>query len=369
MNSVYQILTGLALFQLLFISAFLFTSRKGRRLSNNLLAFFFLSLASGLLDYFLLISGFFDQRTQYAFIFNSLVIFHAPLLLLYTQSLTIAHFRLRPIHLLHALPFVIIIFLLIIFYYGQSPERQAYTIESVREGKDIVNIMISVIGLIYILGYLLAVKNRIGKYRKFIKEQFSNIDKINLNWLNFLVNVFLISIVASGIANILRHSQSGLLNEAAIIVSVIGLLVFISMVLFKGLHQNEVFLGAVPKTAADSMENGDNESLRKQLNTYLENEKPYLNSNLTLNDLAGQLKISGRQLSTIINIELGKTFFDLINAYRIEEAKKMIKESEDVKMTISEVMYQVGFNSKSSFNTAFKKYTGLTPSEYKSQKP
>ena len=47
----------------------------------------------------------------------------------------------------------------------------------------------------------------------------------------------------------------------------------------------------------------------------------------------------------------------------------MINESEDDKMTVSEVMYQVGFNSKSSFNTAFKKYTGLTPSEYKSQKP
>ena len=66
-------------------------------------------------------------------------------------------------------------------------------------------------------------------------------------------------------------------------------------------------------------------------------------------------------------MELGKSFFDLINSYRIEEAKKMIKEPEDEKMTISEVMYKVGFNSKSSFNTAFKKYTGLTPSEYKSQ--
>lgn len=101
--------------------------------------------------------------------------------------------------------------------------------------------------------------------------------------------------------------------------------------------------------------------------TYLEAEKPYVNPNLTLNELALQLKVSNRQLSTLVNAELGKTFFDLVNSHRIEEAKRIITVSEDAKMTISEVMYQVGFNSKSSFNTAFKKYTGLTPTEFKSQ--
>ncbi|NNF20882.1 MAG: hypothetical protein HKN67_02990, partial [Saprospiraceae bacterium] len=253
MNTVFQVLTGLVIFQILFISIFLFTSKKGRRISNFLLAFFFLSLGCGMLDYFLLISGFFDENTQYAFILNSLVIFHAPLLLLYTQSLTKSYFRLKSVYLLHTLPFVVIIFLLIVFYYSQSVERQEWTIDGVREGKDVVNIMISVIGLIYELGYLLAVKIRIRKYRQLIKEQFSNIDKINLNWLNFLVNVFLISFVACVIANILRHSQEGFLNEGAIIVGLIGLLVFINMVLFKGLHQNDVFLGAARKASYETI--------------------------------------------------------------------------------------------------------------------
>ena len=64
-------------------------------------------------------------------------------------------------------------------------------------------------------------------------------------------------------------------------------------------------------------------------------------------------------------LEFGKSFFDFINAFRIREAQQVFRESGDDKLTILEVMYQVGFNSKSSFNTAFKKETGQTPSEFR----
>ncbi len=124
MPDLFQILTLLVLFQLSFISFFLFFSKKGRRLSNFLLAFFFLSLGSGLLDYYLLMSGYFEINTQYALFLNSLVILHVPLLLLYTQSLTTEKFHLKPVHLLHAIPFLIALYLLFVFYYNQSPQMQ-----------------------------------------------------------------------------------------------------------------------------------------------------------------------------------------------------------------------------------------------------
>jgi AraC-like DNA-binding protein len=95
--------------------------------------------------------------------------------------------------------------------------------------------------------------------------------------------------------------------------------------------------------------------------------KPYLNPELTLHDLSSQLKVSDRKLSILINAELGKSFFDLINSYRIEEAKKILRTSKDPKLTVLEIMYEVGFNSKSSFNTAFKKYTGSTPTAYRAR--
>jgi AraC-like DNA-binding protein len=150
-------------------------------------------------------------------------------------------------------------------------------------------------------------------------------------------------------------------------VGLVGLLFFINSVLLKGLHQNEIFLGAQPNSANKVGSLEENKSLSEKLNSHITKNKPYLDADLTLNDLASQVQVSSRQLSTLINAELGKSFFDLINSYRIEEAKRILRESKDRKLTVLEVMYQAGFNSKSSFNTAFKKYTGSTPTAFKSQ--
>lgn len=244
---------------------------------------------------------------------------------------------------------------------------QRGVLEDVKEGKDLSTIMISALGFIYEISYLLAVRIRIRNYRVTIVQQFSNLDKINLNWLNFLVNVFIISVLASTLANILRHTQLVNLEQGAIVLGLVGLLFFISSVLLKGLHQNEIFLGAQRNSAASTTSTEEIKSLVNKLKIYIKENKPYLDPDLTLNDLSLQLQVSARQLSTVINAELGKSFFDLINSYRIEEAKRILRESADSKLTVLEVMYEVGFNSKSSFNTAFKKYTGSTPTAYKAQ--
>src|SRR6266498_1011760 len=94
-------------------------------------------------------------------------------------------------------------------------------------------------------------------------------------------------------------------------------------------------------------------------------EKSYLQSELSLNQLAAELSVKPKILSQIINEKLGQNFFDFINTYRIEEAKRLLVEHEDPKITVLEILYEVGFNSKSSFNTVFKKNTGLTPSDFK----
>jgi AraC-like DNA-binding protein len=98
---------------------------------------------------------------------------------------------------------------------------------------------------------------------------------------------------------------------------------------------------------------------------YVKNNKPYLDPELTLDQLASQLSIRPRALSQIINEDLGQNFYDFINRNRIEEASRLLTNPKDRKITILEVLYEVGFNSKSSFNTLFKKYTGLTPSDFK----
>jgi AraC-like DNA-binding protein len=103
---------------------------------------------------------------------------------------------------------------------------------------------------------------------------------------------------------------------------------------------------------------------KRLLTRFMEEQKPYLDSQLTLQKLAMLSNIPAYRISDILNKHLGINFFDFINRYRVEEWKRQIADAPTSR-TIQETAFQVGFNSKSSFNTAFKKHTGQTPSEYR----
>jgi AraC-like DNA-binding protein len=106
------------------------------------------------------------------------------------------------------------------------------------------------------------------------------------------------------------------------------------------------------------------EMVRKKLETLIQKEKPYLEPELTLPDIANKLRISTHILSKVINEMYQKNFHDFINSYRIEEFKQLVKQPKFRGYTIVSVAMEAGFNSKSSFNRAFKKLVGITPSEY-----
>ncbi|MCP4220390.1 MAG: helix-turn-helix transcriptional regulator, partial [bacterium] len=101
----------------------------------------------------------------------------------------------------------------------------------------------------------------------------------------------------------------------------------------------------------------------KKLKFLLEVKKVYKNEDISLNSLAEKLKIAPRYLSQIMNEQMDKSFWDLINNYRIREAKRMLKTGE--MDSILDIAYTVGFNSKVAFNRAFKKFTNMTPTQYR----
>ena len=104
----------------------------------------------------------------------------------------------------------------------------------------------------------------------------------------------------------------------------------------------------------------------KRLVAYVETQKPYLNPDLTLAALADQVAMTPREVSELLNQSLGMHFFDFINGYRIDQARDLLVN--DPSQSILDILLASGFNSKSSFNTAFKKRVGLTPSAYRKQK-
>ena len=97
----------------------------------------------------------------------------------------------------------------------------------------------------------------------------------------------------------------------------------------------------------------------------MDEEQPYLRGDLTLGDLSNELSISAHNLSEVINTRLGKNFYDFVNGYRVQEVQRKLTNPAHKHFTIMALAYDAGFNSKSAFNSFFKKATGMTPSEYR----
>ncbi len=119
------------------------------------------------------------------------------------------------------------------------------------------------------------------------------------------------------------------------------------------------------KYADKKIDDNKANTLLEQLYVYMRDQKPYRNPTLKSLDVAAQLNISTHQLSQVLNDNLGKSFTSFVNEYRIEEAKRIIRD--DTKYTLEAIGNESGFNSKSTFYTTFKRMVGKTPAKYKEQ--
>lgn len=211
----------------------------------------------------------------------------------------------------------------------------------------------------------------IRKHQRKIQQFSANTEEINLNWLEYIILIiFMVSIVYV-VYNLFYNSYS--LN---IFINLVFLLV-IYFVAYYSLKQKEIYpieekqreeLITINDPEAEETKRkliSDDELLRikLQLEGIMDTQKPYLDSELNLIKLSELLSISTHHLSYVINTGFEKNFFQYINEFRIDYAKKLLKSNQ--KLSILGIAYESGFNSKTSFNTTFKKFTNQTPSEFK----
>ena len=152
-----------------------------------------------------------------------------------------------------------------------------------------------------------------------------------------------------------------------------SMIFFISMLAYFGFVQPEVFDGLsmkkivpVIKYKTTGLTKDFSLELKEELQQHMKADKPYLNSEYRLDDLAEKLNISRHHCSQVINEHFDSNFFNFINQYRIEEAKEILKKENS--MHISDVMFACGFNNRVSFYNAFKKFTGTTPKSFLNSK-
>jgi AraC-like DNA-binding protein len=152
-------------------------------------------------------------------------------------------------------------------------------------------------------------------------------------------------------------SSGFILAAAAVIVIAVGS-VFTAVVIWRKRKERR-------KYSTTRIDRRRREEAMANLESLMEKEKVFLDPDLTLGKLSKRLKIHSNYLSRIVNQEFGQNFNDYINRYRIEEACRMLREAENAKKNITDIMYRAGFYSKSTFNTAFRRVTGTTPSKYR----
>ena len=364
---------GLVIFLFLFFSFFLFFYQKGNRLSKNLLGIFFLSQGLAVSDVFLMISGSYAKFPQFAFILNSLPLVYGPLLMLLTKSVMERNYQLRKKDFLHFLPYVIFFLLFIFLFHAHSLDYKKEFLRRASSDPGAISVIVSFLIFTVIGGYILWCFQRIQSYRKQIKEEVSNVDKINLGWLQMTLFGF----AAIMLLTLLIQLLITVLPEYAVLnillfILLVGMLLFIMSAIIRGLKSDVIFATSFEtynkkNPPGKVFANVDEEKLNR-LKNYMNSEKPFLDPSLSLKELANKLGLPSRELSILINQGTEQPFFDFVNSYRIKFAQNKIQNAVDAKYTILEAMFASGFNSKSSFNTAFKKQCGLTPTQWKNIK-
>jgi AraC-like DNA-binding protein len=209
----------------------------------------------------------------------------------------------------------------------------------------------------------------LSRYRRKLKDYYSSVEKLNLSWLVIVVSAFITMWMTDLVSFILWKLDTRYFNYNSYLplISLSINFIFANYIVYKGLTHPHLFVGGEEQEKyKTSVLNDDlkDEYLGKLVD-YVEAEKPYLIPGLTLSDISEKLEIHPKYLSQVINENLNKNFHDFINYYRIKEAQRQIAESLESRKTILEVLYDCGFNTKSVFNTSFKKIVGLTPTQYK----
>lgn len=363
----------------LLLALFLLTVKTNRKLSNILFACFLLIF---MLDLSGIFSGWlFRLSPASEVIREQLAFLLMPAFYLYVLSVCYANFTLKPIHLLHLLPFIAGNALLLpVFYLADNTAREQYfTHFNQIPENNWIRIGIYLQAAFYLTATFLTLK----RFKRIYQQNYTASDTAIYQWL-LQATILLSGLLALSTVRLLflfsipantwfTWLQFILIVAALLLLCWFVLKALYHPTLFRGVDStlpsvNTILQNTTPVTTPDTTTSTPAPIYQDRIDTlqhYMKDQSPYLNPDLTIQDLARQTNIPARELSVLINHHLDQHFFDFVNDYRIRHAMTLLEDATKKDRNIQEILYEVGFNSKSSFNTAFKKRTGLTPSQYR----
>lgn len=352
------------------LSIFLFSIRANR-ISNRILGLLTFFWALLLLQFPLQAHGLYIDHPHLLKTISSLLFTLFPLLYLHVKYLLADYKKFNRKDLWHFLPFLINVLLFTDFYMMSGPEK----LDLLRNRTPYYT-AIQIIGdegvAIQGITYSILILKILSKYRHELRNFQSNIDKDVLRSLTVgTIMIFFSWIIGSIAVNLelfnLLENIDFFIYVYLILVLVIYFISYVAITrpeVFKLEHRTlsiEFFTKEKSVEIIDKLEEDDS-----KLVLFMKEEKPFLNSDLSLQELADNSGLSRYRLSTIIKQEHKMNFYEFINSYRVEEVKALMIDPSNKQMKIISLAYDAGFNSKASFNRIFKQMTTVTPSEYNS---
>jgi AraC-like DNA-binding protein len=333
--------------------------KKNARLPDRILAVWLFTISLQMI-----ISLFNTRYSITAFPISPFI--HGPLMYIYVRTLIDEKPRLRSYYLSYTLP-VIAFFVLAIVYrnkpiliFDQYLDNDPY------RG---IRFAYAILLMVSIFAYSIMTFVKIGAHRKKIKDMFSyTSQKITLGWAMFVSISFFVlyfGLFALGFTRVFANNFN---FDPQLVGNIILVFYSFAFSIF-GYQQDLIYpeepVLEKPKYERSGLKSGARKTLKENLLKLMTDEHVYQNPELSILDVSERLKAPRHHVTQVLTEEFNKNFYSFINSYRIEDAMKRLKDPKNDHLTVLAIGFDSGFNSKSSFNTLFKKAVGMTPSEYR----
>ena len=363
-------------------------SLRHNRLSDRLLGFLLFGSTLFITNWMLGFAGWYDARDFHStFMFympwNHLLVL-GPLIYFYFRSKTNYQFHFQKIDLLHFMPWFLVVLTHFFVFFKEvlidhwatghpfpefsgtkGPWAQWYTLDVFR-----------VLELVSIFTYIILTLITYRQYRKYVYNHFSNAQSLELRWLRIILILFIIGMAGNFLIQLIDVASGNLINyrQAWISHLIIGIMIYFTAIY--GYHSltpvdSKLYFSPNEKHTRRKHESGndriehiqDLDKWKKKVDQLIE-RKIFLRADISLKEMADLLNTNSSKLSKIINTGYNQNFNDFINQYRILDIVEKLEQGKHQYHTLTSIAFDSGFNSKATFNRAFKKHTHKTPREF-----
>lgn len=347
-----------------FLAIYWFAKADNRR-ANKWLALLLTAVSLHLVEYAADISGFSLRNPFIIAATYPLLFLMGPLFFIYSRALLDTRYTFRLKSTLHFLPASIIVFLMLPFYAMPPDAKVAFVQGMISKGV----LTIPVEQFVFMAAHVLQTIAYVYSSYRFIRQQENAVKEVSSNtrlvkrisWLKSFSLFFSIYLGLYLVTTAILTMVDSFHVEIDYVVLLITA-ASIYAIGYTAINNPDVFK-SIPAAEPASRRTPNLSGLKEKLLYVMQTNKPYQKNDLRISDLSDDLGVSSHQLSQLINDEFKVNFYDFVNQYRVEDAKKLLA-GNDRNLKMLAIAYEVGFNSKATFNRVFKKLTDLTPSEF-----